>query len=504
MSSAHNIAATNKAFSDVVNKIDHLLGQASQLDAADPHHLTIAMEIGKVLMQVMMSHGGSVTVLLLLILSAAAELQQHINTSRTGLTGTPVWANIRGDDVHIQTHPLFPSTRNFRGSPSPLPPHQGPSKPRRRPVVEEPDECGRGTERGKCHRAASIRSHSCLSRAVVSTDDELDEEEPVTPTISTITRTCRQYVEINEEEDMDEEADEEDVVEPPRNVTAADVSLLITSGADLMEEEFTTPSAEVWAPCCRQCVMWGLICRQAYHKDHGGKLRVCTLCSRLKIRCGGKGSEVPKMKNKSVLARQALSQSRCHRSLPAAADPPVHAPVVSQVQEEQLPLEHSQTRADPALASPSNEEMQDLCDEVAGLRVTVETLQQQVINGDGQLQERLAAQEERAQLLAAELKVLRQLVVLATTQPNAEMLPTSAHPAAQHSLVATAQPTLTTDMQPLAKPSSVLPDDTSFQPGAQPDGSSTDTLPVLPTLPATPQAEVACLPVVIKADEAAN
>lgn len=51
--------------------------------------------------------------------------------------------------------------------------------------------------------------------------------------------------------------------------------------------------------------------------------------------------------------------------------------------------------------------MQDLHDEVAGLRATIEALQQQVVNGDRQFRETLAAQDERAALLAAELQILR-------------------------------------------------------------------------------------------------
>ncbi|KAG1839871.1 hypothetical protein C8R48DRAFT_781962 [Suillus tomentosus] len=486
MSSANNIAAANKAFSDAANKIDHLLGQASQLDAVDARHLTIAMEMGKVLTQVMMSHGGSTTVLSPLILSAAAELQQHMNISRTGLTGTPVWANIRGDDVCIQTHPLFPSTRNYRRSPPPSPPSQGPSKPRKRPVVEEPEERGRGTERGKRARAPSTRSRSCpamskrqrqKSRAVASSDDELDEEIPATPAIPTTTKARRQYVEIDTEEDMDEDADEEDAMEPSRTSTAAVAALPITSGPDLMEDEFANPMAVVWAPRCGQCVARDLICRQGYHKDHGGKLRVCALCSRLKIRCRGKGSDAPRMKQKSVTARRAHSQSRRRRSpvagkpwpfdsghLPNPTDPPVHAPAISEVEEEQPPMAQSQDRAEPALASTSNSELQDLRDEVASLRATVEALLLQSLNGDRRLREREAAQDERAKLLADELEGLCRLVLSVTAQSTAETPPTNVHPGVQSPSAATAQPTPATEIQPSAAPSSVPSDDTSVQP----------------------------------------
>ncbi|KAG2058802.1 hypothetical protein BDR06DRAFT_48087 [Suillus hirtellus] len=151
--------------------------------------------MGRALTQAMMSHGGSVTVLSPLILSAAAELQQHMNASRTGLTGTPAWGNIQGDNIRIKTHPLFPSTRNYRWSPSASasPPHPGPSQLRKQPAMEEPEEHRRGIERGKCPCASSAWSSSCpvmskqqqqKSKAVITSDDELEEEELVSPVIT--------------------------------------------------------------------------------------------------------------------------------------------------------------------------------------------------------------------------------------------------------------------------------------------------------------------------------
>ncbi|KAG2086764.1 uncharacterized protein F5147DRAFT_659140 [Suillus discolor] len=469
MSSANTITTANKAFSDAAAKIDRLLGQACQLAARDPQHLVIAMEMGKVLTYAMMSHGGSITVLLPLILLAAAELQQHMNPSRTGLTGTPTWANIRGDDIRIQTHPLFPSTRNYQRTPSPLPPSQGPSQPRKRPVVEEPKQCRQGTEHRKRLRASSAqsRSHPALSKrqrqkskAVVSTDDELDEDELVTPVIPTATKKRPAYVEIDTDQDMEEEVDEEDPVEPPRKIAVADVALPITADHELMDDEFADLTAEVWTPRCGQCVARDLICHQAYHKDHGGKLRVCGLCSRLKIRCGGKGSDTPKMKGKSIVAQRAHSQSRRRRLLAAAtaAHALMDVPAASEVQEEQPGLPHSEVRPEPGLTSIPNQEIQNLQDEVASLRATIEALQQQVINGDWQLQETLAAQDDHAKLLADKL-------------------------------------------EPGAEPSLAPTDDTSIPLGPQAASPPTEADVELAAGPATPQAEAACLPVVMKADE---
>ncbi|KAG1860996.1 hypothetical protein C8R48DRAFT_673572 [Suillus tomentosus] len=508
-SSNANIAAANKAFSDAADKIEHLLGQAWQLDAGDPEHLTIVMEMGRALTQAMMSHGGSVTVLSPLILSAAAELQQHMNASRTGLTSTPAWGNIRGDDIRIKTHPLFPSTRNYRRSPSASasPPRPGPSQLRKRPAMEEPEERGRGIERGKRPRASSARSRSRpamskrqrqKSKAVITSDDELEEEEPASPVITTNKKARRAYVEVDTEEETEDDGDEEDAVELPRKITAAPVAKPMTSGPDLMEDEFANTTAEVWAPRCGQCVARDLICRQAYHKDHGGKLRVCALCSRLKIRCGGKGSEAPKMKPKSVMAWRTHSQSRRRRS-----PPPAPAAFVAQAaNQEQLPPPQVEIRAEPAPPSIPNQEMQDLRDEVAGLRATVETLLQQVANGDLQFWESLAAQDRRADLLEAELEVLRRLVVSATAQPAAGTDPLDVPPGEQTPPALTTQPPPDTpagDMQPGTEPSLAPTEDTSIPLGATPAGTSIEANVELATGPATPHTEIACLPVAMKA-----
>ncbi|KAG2096759.1 uncharacterized protein F5147DRAFT_839939 [Suillus discolor] len=417
---ATNIAAANKAFSDAANKIEHLLGQAWQLDAGDPEHLTIAMEMGRALTQAMMSHGGSVTVLSPLILLAAAELQQHMNASRTGLTGMPEL-------------PAEPFSFSFSTTPG--------------PISAQEAACGGG------------------ARGI---DDELEEEEPASLVITTNKRARRAYVKVDTEDEMEDDGDEEDAVELPRKIAATHVAKPMTSGLDLMKDEFTNSTAE------------------GYHKDHGGKLRICALCSRLKIRCEGKGSKAPKMKTKSVMAWRTRSQSRCCRSPPPAAGAFADAPAASQ---EQLPLLQFEIRAEPAPPSIPNQEMQDLRDEVASLWATVEALQQQVVNGDWQFQEMLAAQDQCADLLAAEL------------QPTAGTDPVDVLPGAQSPLVQTAQPTPDTpasDSQPGAEPLLVPTEDTSIPLGTTPAGTSTEANFELAASPATPQAEVACLPVVIQ------
>jgi hypothetical protein len=48
-----------------------------------------------------MTHGDWVTVLSPLVLSAAAELQEHVDGDNTGISSAPDWSQIRGDDLRI-------------------------------------------------------------------------------------------------------------------------------------------------------------------------------------------------------------------------------------------------------------------------------------------------------------------------------------------------------------------------------------------------------------------
>ncbi|KAG1845597.1 hypothetical protein C8R48DRAFT_678096 [Suillus tomentosus] len=417
MSPSNRVAAANQSFRDLSDKIEHILGQACQLQPADAKHLSLATTMGQAITEVVMTHGSWVTVLSPLILSAAAELQEHLDGDNTGISTPPVWSQIRGDDRRIQGHPLFPATS----------------------ITEENLERGRGTQRGKRPRASSARSRSRpaiskkqrgKSRATIDTDDELDEDElappPNKPTVvDPPARKSGRYVEVASEEEMD--ADEEPAIQIKPTVIVKKITTNF-SGAVLTEDEFADTSAPTWAPRCGQCVARDLICRQGINKNNGRTLKVCALCSRLKIRCGGKGSNPPPAKGKSSAGRRARSQSR-RRPSPIQEDPaPDAGPLV---EEEPAPSatpavanpESSQTLDDPVAAGPSSilapscvahdQELQALKMEVTALRATVEALMGQVVAGDQLLQAaymRLDAQDNRTDLLAGKIADIHRLV----------------------------------------------------------------------------------------------
>ncbi|KAG1904073.1 uncharacterized protein F5891DRAFT_1185025 [Suillus fuscotomentosus] len=266
---------------DLSDKIEHILGQACQLQPADAKHLSLATTMGQAITEVVMTHGSWVTVLSSLILSAAAKLQEHLDGDNTGISTPPVWSQIRGDDRCIQGHPLFPATIHYRGESWSPSPEAGPSQPPSLPAKE----WGQGTQRGKCPRASSAHSQSHpviskkqhgKSRATITIDDELDEDElappPNKPTVvDPPARKSGQYVEVTSKEEMD--ANEEPTIQIKPTVIVKKITTNF-SGAVLMEDEFADTSAPTWAPCCGQCVAHDLICHQGINKNNGRTLKV--------------------------------------------------------------------------------------------------------------------------------------------------------------------------------------------------------------------------------------
>ncbi|KAG1900022.1 uncharacterized protein F5891DRAFT_1189103 [Suillus fuscotomentosus] len=408
--------------------------------------------MGQAITEVVMTHGSWVTVLSPLILSAAAELQEHLDGDNA--VRAPHLCGRRSEGM-IATFKATPSSlppsiteENLR-SPSPK---AGPSQPPSLPAEER----GRGTQHGKHPRASNAHSRSRpaiskkqrgKSRAAIDTDDELDEDELVPPTnkltvVDPPAQKSGQYVEVASEEEMD--ANEEPIIQIKPTVIVKKGSRIffivalshspsaqITtnfSGAVLTEDEFADTSAPTWAPRCGQCVARDLICRQGINKNNGRTLKVCALCSHLKIRCGGKGSNPPPAKGKSSAGRRARSKSR-RRPSPIQEDPaPDAGPLV---EEEPAPPatpavanpELSQTLDDPVAAGPSSilapsciahdQELQALKMEVTALCATVEALMGQVVAGDQLLQAaymRVDAQDNCTDLLAGKIADIHRLV----------------------------------------------------------------------------------------------
>ncbi|KAG1847066.1 hypothetical protein F4604DRAFT_1688186 [Suillus subluteus] len=297
MSHSELSAAANKAFSDAADKVEHLLVWAQQLQPADQQHLDIMMEMGQALTAVCTKY--------------SEELTEHLDDNGTGLISSPVWSNIWVDDPRIKGHPLFTSTLQYQQPVlPPSPTTAGPSK--------------------QCQK----------SKAIITSDDdhELDEPKPtimvqskeqlfnmvyklgqLTKAVAKPNAHCVQCQSVIVTSDYELDANEPVKVGPPPKMGLPYVAFQpipkTAQGSSLKEDDFANTDAPTWIPHCGQCVARDLVCHQAFNKDHGGKLKVCSLYSRLKIKCSGQGSEAPKAKGKPIATCQGHSQSCQHPML---------------------------------------------------------------------------------------------------------------------------------------------------------------------------------------------
>ncbi|KAG1856143.1 hypothetical protein F4604DRAFT_1685549 [Suillus subluteus] len=280
----------------------------------------------------------------------------------------------------------------------------------------------RATNARSQSRPAQSKRQRQKSKAIITSDDDLglDEVVPMVPVhkeraVNMIykpgqltkvvteqkTHHSLRHSVVASDDDMDTNAATN--TGPPPKMGVPYVELLpaptTSSSPQLKEDDFADTTVPSWAPRCGQCVAQDLICHQAFHKDHGSKLKVCAFCSRLKIRCGGKGSEVPTVKGKSATSRRTHSQSRCRRLPPA----------------QNIATQHVEPSVPDTTTTTQNEDEA----EVATLRTAVAALEDQVVAGDKRCEDantRLAEQEARSALLAERFnELLRKLLPAATS-----------------------------------------------------------------------------------------
>ncbi|KAG1761170.1 hypothetical protein EDD22DRAFT_847996 [Suillus occidentalis] len=194
------IALANATFHHVGDKVEHMVGQALQLEAADPKHINIVVEMAHALSHVFSVYALQTTAVPPMVLSAAAELQEHLDSSFCKVVSTPVWTNIRPNDPCNKISPLYPKSVGYDQPPPPSPaaatitPAAGPStkaKGKQRAVPEEDSEDERGHQRGRAKRPRAMsvvaapkskrQRAKSKSKAIITSDDdmELDNAVPV-------------------------------------------------------------------------------------------------------------------------------------------------------------------------------------------------------------------------------------------------------------------------------------------------------------------------------------
>ncbi|KAG2337861.1 hypothetical protein BDR05DRAFT_952305 [Suillus weaverae] len=97
---------SNTAMGNAAEQLMTIVQKMATLRDGHPNHLKLAMEIGDLMSLVFKTHDMSEMTILPILLSAAMEMQEHLDVAQQSFASTPVWAKIRTNDPQIQQHPL--------------------------------------------------------------------------------------------------------------------------------------------------------------------------------------------------------------------------------------------------------------------------------------------------------------------------------------------------------------------------------------------------------------
>ncbi|KAG1733411.1 uncharacterized protein EDB91DRAFT_1251418 [Suillus paluster] len=324
--------AANKAnagFLNAANKVEHLLGQALQLKPADPKHIAIAMEMVASLSFTFSSYAYSATSVPPMVLSATAEIHEHLDDSSCNVVSAPVWSNIRPDDPQSQHSLLYPLTLAYGKPPPPTnPPVAGPSgsntavtqdanvlagkgkgKARQDPEAEPTEQRGRGMERKQLRCMSAPRSQSrapkakwpcATSKAMITSKDEreldmanIPQQQPApearkkaslpTRLPPALKKTWSQSKSFTVTSDDEEDTKPTPKPPPKKKKTYVEIDNEMTANIGPVPKMGMpyvqvppAPSAiagndaadpNTWSPGCSPCVHQGLICLQGYNNS---------------------------------------------------------------------------------------------------------------------------------------------------------------------------------------------------------------------------------------------
>ncbi|KAG1720289.1 hypothetical protein EDB19DRAFT_1836058 [Suillus lakei] len=459
----HITATANTAFRNAGHKVEHLLGQAVQLNPANPNNITIAVEMAQALVRSVLP----------MVLSATAELHEHLDSSFCKVISTPIWSNIHPDDPWSQDSPLYPLSVRYGKAPPPpppFPPATGPSTLNTALPLDPDVPAGKGKGKEKAHPEDEPRT---TSKAMITSEDEREldiapiaEQPPTTrnklplatrlppgvklpPALKgscqhrklvsmvvvtsdnegmqmvpqpAVKKAYKGYVEITE---MDEETlmNVGHVLKmgttyleilPAPKVTKAVPAIAAMVAVDLAEDDHANLTSEVWLPGCSSCVQKALVCRQGYNAT-SGELTVCACCHCSKHKCGGNGSVAPNRVHVSpetdtaTPAAATTSGASVPKVPPTPTLPSSIVSPIARASTSPLTATTILTAASPptTTADPS---VVALRVEVATLQTMVASLEEKVSCGEKLLLEanrRLAKQEASSKLLTAQFEQLR-------------------------------------------------------------------------------------------------
>ncbi|KAG1722547.1 uncharacterized protein EDB91DRAFT_1088097 [Suillus paluster] len=291
--------ATNKAnagFLNAANKVEHLLGQALQLKPANPKHITIAMEMAASLSFTFSSYAYSATSVPPMVLSATAEIHEHLDDSSCNVVSAPVWSNIHPDDPQSQHSLLYPVTLAYGKPPPPTnPPVASPSgsntavtqdanvlagkgkgKAREDPEAKPTEQRGHGMERKQLQCMSAPRSQSHAPKAKMAKCHLQGHDHQLRTNGSW---TWPTFPNSNPAPEARKKASLPTRLPPALKKTwSQSKSFTITSDDEEDAEPTAQTSTKEEEDCCGPCIHRGLICLQGYNNS-GAALTPATTSS---------------------------------------------------------------------------------------------------------------------------------------------------------------------------------------------------------------------------------
>ncbi|KAG2082969.1 uncharacterized protein F5147DRAFT_783105 [Suillus discolor] len=159
---------SNKALNDAAARVQQIVAQAVEWKNGPTGHLTMAMDIAKFLSPVFEQHGRSVSMIPPLLLSAAMELQGHLDpVTRQSFLSAPVWRNIVANDSRIRKHPLYQKALTFISSSNPSAISHSPVQLAQQVIADAPAESPVGSKpKPRPHDAIEIIDHVAATNVI--------------------------------------------------------------------------------------------------------------------------------------------------------------------------------------------------------------------------------------------------------------------------------------------------------------------------------------------------
>ncbi|KAG2127664.1 hypothetical protein DEU56DRAFT_915626 [Suillus clintonianus] len=288
---------SNKALSDAAAQVLQILAVAIMLQDGNPEHLRFAVQVGNIMTPVFAMHSSSATVVPPVLLSAAMEMQEHLDDTRQWFVSAPVWENIGADDPRIQQHPLKDKARTILVS-RPVPststaavaqstPGPGPSRPKPKPKPALKKKPAEGKlDKGKAKEVVppeDVQGDQGRGRTLAIEKRRRDSGSSPTPAPpGGLQSSSGNAAPPPQATFSKKQKIAQDPVPPP---------------ADAPQEDITADKdAPELVPHCDQCIKVSVICRRGYGAS-GGTLKACARCSKGKFKCSRSkidAGEVPK------------------------------------------------------------------------------------------------------------------------------------------------------------------------------------------------------------------